>query len=84
MKDAEAAVSTVGLTRDFGSFRAVDGVNLDLVNMIGLRPRGIGRRVGCGGPGFGSFIILRNDLPAVEHDVSFFDCAHFYPPKDLE
>ena len=30
MKDAEAAVSTVGLTRDFGSFRAVDGVNLDI------------------------------------------------------
>ena len=30
MKDAEAAVSTVRLTRDFGSFRAVDGVNLDI------------------------------------------------------
>lgn len=55
MKDAEAAVSTVGLTRDFGSFRAVDGVNLDIPRgaIFGfLGPNGSGKtttiRMLCG------------------------------------
>ena len=87
LQDTDLQLITIGgIRRRHRRFvvGGVDGVNLDLVNMIGLRPRGIGRRVGCGGPGFGSFIIPRNDLLAVEHDVSFFDCTHFYPPKDLE